>query len=211
MENEKQLEKRGFFTGASPRMIFLFGLLTGLAVFAVTAFIFTGTLLIKERKAIGSLVGQTKETTAAQENEPAAAPKGPAIVNTLGTFFETDRSLCKDGKKPIIYMFSTSWCPHCKWSKPAFEKAVEDYVKAGKIVAYNWELDTNDNTLTSAKETEVPDKDLKIYEEFNPQGSIPTFVFGCKYFRIGNGHERENDLAAEEKELKDIIEKLLKL
>ena len=46
-------------------------------------------------------------------------------------------------------------------------------------------------------------------ETFNPRESIPTFVFGNKYWQIGNGYERQDDLIAEEAEFKRIIEKLV--
>jgi thiol-disulfide isomerase/thioredoxin len=212
MEEKNQVEKRGLFCGTSPKLTFLFGLITGFAILALIIFIFLGIVLVKGGQ-LTSLKGnspkQTKETVANQGSEQETAQQWPVVVSTVGTFYEVNHTPCKDGKKPIVYMFSTSWCPHCQWSRPAFEAAVKDYVAKGKIVAYNWELDTNDNTLTTQKEKEVPIRDMQIYEEFNPDGSIPTFVFGCKYFRIGTGHERENDLAAEEKEFKDLIEKLL--
>ncbi len=213
MQDETQVKKSKSFLDSFSWQTFLFGFFVGLAIFALIAFVLTGTALVKERRMAGNLVGSTGATGTEnqQPNQPVEkSSQGPKIINTVGTFFEVDRAICKEGKKPIIYMFSTSWCPHCSWSKPAFESAVKDYLKAGKIVAYNWDLETNDNSLTSAEEKEVPTKDLQVYREFNPNGSIPTFVFGCRYFRIGTGHERENDLAAEEKEFKEIIEKLLK-
>lgn len=33
--------------------------------------------------------------------------------------------------------------------------------------------------------------------------------FGCKYYRIGNGHETTDDLVAEEAEFMAVIEELL--
>jgi len=47
-------------------------------------------------------------------------------------------------------------------------------------------------------------------KKFNPRGSIPTFVFGCKYYRIGAGHEETDDKTAEEAEYRLVIEELLK-
>jgi len=209
MTNENQIKSNRNSGELSYKITFLLGFLVGLATFALIAFIFTGTALVKERRTIGSLTGVVDEKKEVQKpSTPSESPE-LKIINQVGTFFEVNKSICKDGGKPIVYMFSTSWCPHCQWSKPAFEAAVKDYVKNGKIVAYNWELDTNDNTLTSEKEKEVPNQDRQVYEEFNPNGSIPTFVFGCKYFRVGTGHERENDLKAEEKEFREIIDKLL--
>src|SRR3990172_10780878 len=52
-----------------------------------------------------------------------------------------------DGR-PVIRLFSTTWCPHCQWIKETYERVAKEYADAGKIVAYHWELDINDDTLT---------------------------------------------------------------
>jgi thiol-disulfide isomerase/thioredoxin len=118
--------------------------------------------------------------------------------------------ICKENGKPVVYLFSTTTCPHCQWIKSTFDSLMKEYVAAGKIVAYHWELDTNDNTLTSAVETQVPENQYKVYQTFNPEGYVPTFVFGCKYFRVGNGYERAGNLEAEKAEFRAVIDDLLK-
>jgi len=122
-----------------------------------------------------------------------------------------DKQICKQDGKPVVYLFSTTWCPHCVWVKPIFDKVAKEYISQNKIIAYHWELDTFDNSLTDAVETSVPKDQEAIYKEFNPSGSIPTFVFGCKYHRVGNGPGREqsNDTAAEEKELRAIFDYII--
>jgi FKBP-type peptidyl-prolyl cis-trans isomerase 2 len=119
------------------------------------------------------------------------------------------KEVCTIDGKPVIRLFSTTWCGHCKWIKSTFDSVAQEYVDAGKIVAHHWELDIGDDTLTDAVETEVPASEDAIYKEFNPKGTIPTFVFGCKYHRVGNGYEQTDDLAAEEAEFRAIIEELL--
>lgn len=114
-----------------------------------------------------------------------------------------------DGK-PIIRLFSTTWCPHCVWIKPTFDRVAKEYVDAGKIVAYHWELDTGDNTLTNETETSVPASEQAVFQKFNPNQSIPTFVFGGKYWRIGNGYEQSQDLQKEEQEFRTVIDELIK-
>lgn len=130
--------------------------------------------------------------------------KGP----TIGSFesIVTD-DICTEGGKPIVRLFTTTWCPHCRWVGPAFDEFAEEY--SGKIVARHWEVDTGDDTLTEAVETTVPDSELAVYEEFNPRGSIPTFVFGCQYYRIGTGYEREDDLEAEKEDFRKVVGELL--
>jgi thiol-disulfide isomerase/thioredoxin len=135
----------------------------------------------------------------------ANQPENPKIE----TFSDSGAEICKKGGKPVVWLFSTTWCPHCKWINSTYENVVNEYVKAGKIVAHHWEVDTNDDTLTAEKETALPAEDDAIYKKFNPGGTIPTFVFGCKYYRVGTGYERENNLTAEEAEFRAVIEDLL--
>jgi thioredoxin-related protein len=128
----------------------------------------------------------------------------------IKTFTETGRQVCKENGKPVIRLYSTTSCPHCKWIKNAFDSTVKEYLDQGKIVAFHWQLDTGDNTLTPETESSVPVSETNIYTKFNPNKTVPTFVFGCKYFRIGNAYEKQNDLKAEIGEFKAVIEALLK-
>ncbi|MBU3957421.1 thioredoxin family protein [Patescibacteria group bacterium] len=146
---------------------------------------------------------------------PTQTPQGPPFVTPkasgIKTFLEKkDAQICADNGKPVIYLFSTTSCPHCQWIAETFDKVVKEYISTGKIKAYHWELDTNDDVLTAEKETKIPDNDMVVYSEFNPRNSIPTFVFGCKYFRVGNGYEGQQDLSLEENELRAVIEDLIK-
>jgi len=128
---------------------------------------------------------------------------------TRNTFTETSNEIETINGKPVIRLFSTTWCPHCVWIKGTFDSVAKEYVERGEIVAYHWELDTGDNTLTQEIETEIPESETNVFKAFNPRNSIPTFVFGGKYFRIGNGYESTGSLALEEKEFKELIEKLI--
>lgn len=125
------------------------------------------------------------------------------------TFIETDNEICKQDGKPIIREFGTSWCPHCAWIEKTYYGVVADYIKKGKIDGHQWYIDIKDDLLTVRMENSVPESELEIFKKFNPKGSIPTFVFGCKYYRIGNGYEDEQDLKSEEAEFRGIIEKLI--
>lgn len=193
---------------------FLLGLFGGVAVVAVIGMVIMGAILISSRGGSGTVAGTVDNsgTAAGTQQQALQGPETEPVTAAGVETFDQKKgaTICKEGGKPVVYLFSTTWCPHCTWVKDTFDKVVNEYVKAGKIVAYHWELDTNDNTLTSAKESSVPAEAQAVYQEFNPSGSIPTFVIGCKYFRIGNGHEAADDLAAEEKELRAAIDAVLK-
>lgn len=134
----------------------------------------------------------------------------PQVTGAEGTFdVDTSLPVCKEDSLPVVYLFSTTWCPHCEWIKDTFDKVAKEYMNAGKLFAYHYELDIKDDTLTSAKETNVPEEALNVYKRFNPDGSIPTFVVGCKYWRVGNGFEASQDLNAEEKEFRAIFDKVI--
>lgn len=127
----------------------------------------------------------------------------------IKTFKDNNNPVCKLDNKPIVRVFSTSWCPHCKWITETYKNVMKEYTDKGKIIAYNWEIDTGDDLLTDEQEEQVPPSELAVYKKFNPKGSVPTFIFGCRYYRIGNGFEGENDLAAEESEFRAVLDKII--
>lgn len=190
---------------------FLLGLFAGVAVIAVIGMIVMAIIMVSgkgdksDQAAKGTDQIAQQQTKSTGTGPEAIAPTAPGV----STFSEKKGAvICKEDGKPVVYLFSTTWCPHCIWVKETFDKVVSDAVKAGKIKAYHWEVDTGDNTLTKAVETQVPTSATAVYEEFNPQGSIPTFVLGCKYFRVGNGYESQDDLVKEAAELNAAINAL---
>jgi parvulin-like peptidyl-prolyl isomerase/glutaredoxin len=130
-------------------------------------------------------------------------------LETEGTFNELRTAeICTEDGKPVIRMFSSTGCPHCTWASDLFDDTMIEY--ADDVVAYHWNLDTGDNTLTDQVETFAPDSEIAVYRKFNPQGSVPTFVFGCRYFRIGTGFEgAANGKSREMEEYRKIIDSLL--
>ncbi len=140
-----------------------------------------------------------------------SSENGPInIIGSLGTFKKVSNEICKEGSKPIIRLFSTGTCPHCQWIKDTYDKVAKEYVSKGKIKAYHWEIDKNDDALTDTKESHIPQSELEALKRFDPEGYVPTFIFGCKYFRIGTGYEKENDLKKEENDFRMVIDDLLK-
>lgn len=133
------------------------------------------------------------------------------IQGTTGrvdTFQDTGDEICYENGKPVIRLFSTTTCPHCKWIKKTFDSIANEYIEKGLITAYHWEIDEKDNTLTDDVEGALPDKEVVVLQRYS-NGGVPLFVFGCKYVRVGNVYESQDDLAAEEAELRYVIESLL--
>lgn len=212
MTEENQTKKSSWGT-PSPKLMFIFGIVTGIAVFAVLSLLYSFLALIKIGSQPKLAVTNQEQTPPVIQQEPERPPEPKEPTGTqIGTFIDTGKPICKKDGKPIIRLFSTTWCPHCAWIKETFDKVATEYVKKGKIIAYHWDFDIGDDNLTSVKETGVPPEEEKVYQEFNPRGSIPTFIFGCRYYRIGNGYEREGEAGKikEEKEFRELIEKLIK-
>ncbi|MDP7506381.1 MAG: peptidylprolyl isomerase [Candidatus Woesearchaeota archaeon] len=143
------------------------------------------------------------------DKAPEATGFTPAETTSKRTFVDTGDEVYKIDGKPVIRLYTTTWCPHCVWVKDTFDKVAREYIAQGKIVAYHWDVDSGDNTLTPEIETNIPPEEIEIFKKYNSKGSIPTFVFGNKYKRIGNGYEAEDDLGAEEAEFRAIIEELI--
>jgi thiol-disulfide isomerase/thioredoxin len=175
----------------------LWTMIAALVIILIISVATCGFRACQEKEQIQDIKQEAQQTAQQQTQQPTKE----------GTFTITGDQLCSENGKPIIMLVSTTWCPHCMWIKDTFDRTVKSY--GGSIAAYHWELDTGDNILTDAAETKIPAELLAYYQKYNPQGSIPTFVFGCEYTRIGNGYERQNDLAAEENEFRDKIEKLI--
>jgi thiol-disulfide isomerase/thioredoxin len=125
------------------------------------------------------------------------------------TFTYTNDNICRDGGKPIIMLFSATGNSHCEWIADTYDPVVREYADNGKIVAYHWQTDTRDNTLTSATETQISEIEDFFYNKYSPERTVPTFIFGCSFTRIGNGYESQNDTKAEEEEFRTIIDALI--
>lgn len=132
----------------------------------------------------------------------------PSSIRTFQLIPNAD-SICVEDGKPIIRLYSTTVCPHCRWINSTFNGVMDEYMSAGKIVAYHWDVDIGNNQFTPAKESSIPSEEVELLKRVNPDLSVPTYVFGCKYWRVGNPYETANDLDAEAAEFKAVIEKLL--
>jgi len=139
--------------------------------------------------------------------ETEETPEKPSTE--LKTFSTTSDKVCKENGLPIVRLFTTSDCPQCVWIKDTFDSLATEYIASEEIVAYHWDFDTGDNTLTEETETSVPNSEKSIYKRYNDKRSVPTFIVGCKYIRIGTGYYPEDDLKLEEKELRTVIEAVI--
>ncbi len=105
---------------------------------------------------------QEKNLTQEQENKQET---------TIGNFIVSGDEICMEDEKPIIYFFGSDGCGHCKWEHPVIANVSSQF--EGYI-----SLHDNMNNFTA---------DQEIFGKYNPRGSVPTLVLGCKYYRVGAG------------------------
>lgn len=129
---------------------------------------------------------------------------GVKATTKIETFTKTDDPICKENGKIVIRLFSTTKNPDSKWISSSFDEVINKY--KDDVTAYHWQLDTGDNTLTGVKEQGIPKKEVEIFQKYNPQSTVPTYVFGCKYLRIKNAYKT---LDEEKAEFSRVIEQLL--
>ena len=106
---------------------------------------------------------------------PKAAPNYPL---TIGQFSITDKEVCSENGKPLVYFFGSTSCPHCVWEKPIAQKV---FTKFKDQISYKEDFDTQNYS-------EV----FQRYSDINP-GYIPFLVLGCKYIRVGAGENLGKD------------------
>lgn len=130
-------------------------------------------------------------------------------VGTLSSFIETNNPICTQDGKPVVFLFTSTGCPYCNWVKDTFDKVAKEYVDADKIVAYHWQLDLQDNLLTDEVEGSFPNAHMRVFASFNKMYTIPTFVFGCKYYRIGTAYQYSSGLEGEEDDFRQVLDAIV--
>jgi len=128
--------------------------------------------------------------------------EGVKITKEIKTFTKTADSICMEDGRPIIRLYSTTDCKPCNWIAETFDSLANEY---DSIAVYHWQLDTGDNTLTEMKEDAIPKSELELFKKYNEKSTVPTYVFGCKYVRVGNSYKTVEE---EKAEFERVIEQL---
>ncbi|MEK6902220.1 MAG: hypothetical protein AABX02_01370, partial [archaeon] len=100
----------------------------------------------------------------------------PTSISTFNVI--SGAEICTEDGKPIIRLYSTTVCPHCRWINSTYNGVMDEYIKAGKIVAHHWDVDLGNDQFTPAKESAIPTAELNLYKSVNDRLSDPTNMFG---------------------------------
>jgi len=90
---------------------------------------------------------------------------------TIGDFLVTGDAPCFENGLPIVYFFGSDGCSACRWEHPVLTEVVAQF--EGYIAFH-------DSMGGVAG-------DRAVFERYSPDGTIPTTVLGCRYYRIGAG------------------------
>jgi len=125
--------------------------------------------------------------------------------NQPESFIETGDEICKEEGKPVLRLYTANACEQCSEVGFIFNQLASAYVNAGVVKAYHWEIDTGDNLLTAEKEKGIPSSEWRLLKQYNPDQTVPTYIMGCSFLRIGNLNSDTMDQIAEENELSNAI------
>ncbi len=121
----------------------------------------------------------------------------------IGNFIDTGDAVCMKDEKPIVRLFSTTNCEKCNEISGVFDSLSKEF---SQIDIAHWQLNTGDNTITEDAEEGITKSDLELFKKYSPENKVPTLVFGCKYTKIGN----VGDINEEKESYKIVITEILK-
>jgi parvulin-like peptidyl-prolyl isomerase len=142
----------------------------------------------KQQLAVDEFIEELRENSDIRIVGSDSAQRGEEIINQekKNEFDELLGQVCVEEEMPIVRFYTSSSCQKCKEMLSIFEDAVEDQ----DLSVYIWELDTGDNLYTNDLESSIPREEFEALKEYNPNGAVPAYVFGCKYVRIGNAYSQ---------------------
>jgi len=90
-----------------------------------------------------------------------------------------DAEIITEDGKLVVYLFTSSTCPHCEWEKPVVNEVISQF---------------GDNVILKLREDTAEDQE--VYTQFGT-GGVPLLVIGGKYYREGSGENFGKDAEKE--------------
>ncbi len=150
---------------------------------------------------IGSVPDQTAPS-------PTSTLPSPALPY-LETFGPTGNTPCLADGLPIVRMYVKNGCEHCEWAGATFDRVAAEYVAKGKLRAHHWDFGTGDDKLSEVVETEVPKAEARLFYDSEAKGTVPYYLIGCIYSRVGNGYYIRDRIDLEEQEFRKAFDTVI--
>lgn len=153
--DQPEQSKRSMFEGASPKLTFLFGAVTGVvAAVLIGAFIIIPRAYNSRASGTSSTTTTTGTTSGATTQPSAAAPTGTAPVGNAKAVSQDDH--VRGAKNPKVYLveYSDFECPFCKSFHPSMQQVLQEYADQVAWVYRHFPLSFHANAPKEAEATE---------------------------------------------------------
>lgn len=158
-------EKKGLFEGTSPKLTFLFGLVTGVAVFCLIGLgvvVATGGLSANGKTDSGKVLGVADTGNQPAANQPSGEPT--ADPTKLAKVTDADHIRGDKNAKVTLIEFSDFQCPYCGRVEPTIEKILKDYSGKVRLVYRHFPLSFHENAQKAAEASECASEQGKFWE-----------------------------------------------
>lgn len=148
---EQRQPSSNIFTGASPKLTFLFGLISGVVVAAIII----GVLIVPKLYSNASKGGGTTPSPSVAATAPSAATGGDAApAGNIKAIGNDDH--VRGGKDPQLYLveYSDFECPFCKRFHPTMQQALQEYGDKVAWVYRHFPLSFHANAQKEAEASE---------------------------------------------------------
>jgi protein-disulfide isomerase len=149
-----------------PRMAFTMGILVGLAVTSLTAFIMTYSLLRSEQNKTAKANTNTAQVAGAATNQPSVnTNQGTAQPVIADIQLAADDHVRGDkNAKVTLVEYSDFQCPYCGAVTPTLEKILSDYKGKVKLIFRHYPLSFHENAQKAAEASECASEQGKFWE-----------------------------------------------
>ncbi len=148
------------FAGASPKLTFIMGLVTGVAVISLAGFVLAasyglsgGSLRVKQSAGTGTPVATSPSPATPVPNQPPGPPAKVTIT------LKPDDHIRGDAKAPITLVeYSDFECPFCKRFHPVMQQLMQEYQGKVKWVYRHFPLSFHANAQKEGEAAECAGK-----------------------------------------------------
>jgi protein-disulfide isomerase len=160
-------EKKGLLEGTSPKLAFLFGLVTGVAAFCIVGLgvfaITSGNSSTNGKADNGKVLGvQDTGDTKPAAQQPEGGPQ--ADPSKLSAVTDADHIRGDKNAKVTLIEFSDFQCPYCGRIEPTIEKVLKDYSGKVRLVYRHFPLSFHENAQKAAEASECAGDQGKFWE-----------------------------------------------
>ncbi len=156
------MDQKPLFENANPKLMFVFGVVTGIAVVAVLV---SGSLLTVFNGGSSFKVAKAGDTAAAADaGAAAAAPTAKAPTADVPAVTAADHIRGGKDAKVVLIEYSDFQCPFCSRHHPNMKKLLDEYGDKIEWVYRHFPLSFHENAKPAAIASECANEQGKFWE-----------------------------------------------